>query len=141
MENGAKLKLSTFGYNKRSVEQYINQLNEEFEEKLKEKEEQILQLNAQIKKYLAQLDAVNQDTSTSSESKSKIADVLIKAQSTADAILEEAKANAIKEKKEIEKLIEEDREKLVDLKTEIKKIRSSVTLALKTFEKQIDNIE
>ncbi len=74
------------------------------------------------------------------EDRTKIADVLIKAQEKAELIIADAVRKANKEKKEIESLIELEREKLVDIKKEIKVLQTDVIDRLKKYEVSLDEI-
>lgn len=140
MDIEAKFRTSAMGYNKNDVNAYIEQTSEEYQSKIKEKDDELVKLRNQIKEYKSQIDDTSKKENESNDEKTKIAEVLIKAQATAESILEEAKQSAIEEKRKIEEDIEKEREKLVDLKSELKKLRDTVTETLRTFEKEINDI-
>ncbi|MGE5328308.1 MAG: DivIVA domain-containing protein [Deltaproteobacteria bacterium] len=139
MDIEAKFRTSAMGYNKNDVNEYIEQSAEEYQTKIKEKDDELVKLRNQIKELKSQVEDTSKKTTESNDEKTKIADVLIKAQATAESILEEARQSAIEEKRKIEEDIEKERERLVDLKSELKKLRDSVTETLKIIEKDINN--
>lgn len=139
MDSEMKFRTSAMGYNKNDVNNYIEQITEEYQNKIKEKDDELVKLRNQMKEYKTQLDETSKGTEDRTEDKTKIADVLIKAQATAENIIEEAKKAAIEEKRKIEEAIEQDREKLVDLKAELKKLRTSVEETLTAFHTDLNS--
>lgn len=137
MEGEAKFRVSPMGYNKNDVNNYIEQISEEYQNKIKEKDDELVKLRNQNKELKTQVEEAAKKTYSNEEDRAKIADVLIKAQSTAETIIEEAKNTALEEKRKIEEAIEKDREKLVDLKAELKKLKESVVDTLKLFQSEL----
>jgi len=137
MDIEAKFRTSAMGYNKSDVNAYIEQLSEEYQSKTKEKDDELVKIRNQIKEYKTQIEDHSKKANENSDEKSKIAEVLIKAQATAESILEEAKQAAIEEKRKIEEDIEKERERLVDIKSELKILKDTVAQTLKSFEKEI----
>ena len=137
MDIEAKFRTSAMGYNKSDVNAYIEQLSEEYQSKTKEKDDELVKLRNQMKEYKTQIEDHSKKANENSDEKSKIAEVLIKAQATAESILEEAKQAAIEEKRKIEEDIEKERERLVDIKSELKILKDTVAQTLKSFEKEI----
>jgi cell division septum initiation protein DivIVA len=128
------------GFNKDDVNQYIEKILQEFESKLNEKEEEIMRLkseNNELSKKYGELSLKEQQLN---EDRARIADVLIKAEEKAQLILDEAKAQAIGEKNKIEELIENEKEKLVDIKDEIRTLRKNIVDVLKKYEAQLGDI-
>lgn len=200
MEAEPKFRTAAVGYNKNDVNDYIEQMTQEYQDKIKEKDDEIAKLRNQLKELKAQVEEntktaldikekddeigklknqlkelkmqaeegvkaansvkekeqeitnlrsrleelqseveKNKDNYDSSEDKAKIAEVLIKAQATAEGIIEEAKATAAEERRRIEEVIEKDRENIVDMKGELKKLRTTVIEMLKHFEKDLNS--
>ena len=137
MDSETKFRMSAMGYNKNDVNGYIEQITQEYQNKVKEKDDELVKLRNQMKEYKTQLDENSKKADNTVEGKTKIAEVLIKAQVTADGIVNEAKIVAIEEKRKIEEAIEKDREKLVDLKAEIKKLRTAVEETLIVFQSEL----
>jgi hypothetical protein len=125
---------SLFGFKKGDVNKYIELMLKEFDEKLKEKNEEINSLKNHNKEIKAKLDDFIQKSDQINEDRSKIAEVLIKAQEKADMIVEDARIQAIDEKKKLEEMIENEKEKLVDMKAEIKILKAEVISTLKKYE-------
>ncbi len=140
MENEIKFRTSAMGYNKNDVNEYIEQMTQDYQDKIKEKDDEIVKLRNQLKEFKAQAEENTKETYDSTEDKSKIAEVLIKAQATAESIIEEARGVAAAEKRRIEQEIEQDREKIVDMKAELKKLRAAVTETLRLFQAELDNL-
>ena len=137
MDSETKFRMSAMGYNKNDVNGYIEQITQEYQNKVKEKDDELVKLRNQMKEYKTQLDENSKKADNTVEGKTKIAEVLIKAQVTADGIINEAKIVAIEEKRKIEEAIEKDREKLVDLKAEVKKLRTAVEETLIVFQSEL----
>lgn len=140
MDSETKFRAAAMGYNKNDVNAYIEQISQEYQNKIKEKDDDIVLLRNQIKELKSKLEEGNKKTDDVAEDKTKIAEVLIKAQTTAEEIIEEAKKTALEEKKKIEEAIESDREKLVDMKGEIKKLKNIVEETLKAFQNDLGAI-
>lgn len=131
---------SLFGFKKADVNQYIEIILKEFDEKLKEKDEEINSLKSQGKEIKLKLEDFIQKSDQINEDRAKIAEVLIKAQEKADTILEDARLQSFDEKKKLEEMIEEEKEKLVDMKAEIKVLKSEVISTLKKYEGSLSEI-
>ena len=74
------------------------------------------------------------------EDRAKIADVLIKAQEKAELMLEDARGEAMEERKKLEEVIEQEKERLVDIKRELKSLKSEAVNTLKKYEDQLNGI-
>lgn len=129
---------SLFGFRKSDVNSYIEKILIEFGDKLKEKDEEIGLLKDQNKELKAKYENLAERADQINEDRAKIADVLIKAQEKAELMLEDARIQAKEEKKRLEGLIENEREKLVDIKAELKSLKSDVVNTLKKYEGQLD---
>jgi hypothetical protein len=131
---------SMFGFNKYDVTSYIEKMLKEFDEKLKEKDDEVSSLKNQLKNLKALNDEYAKKTGETEEGKSKIADVLIRAKETAEIMLEEARNQAFEEKKKLEGMVEDEREKLVSIKQDIKNLKSEVIDTLKKYEQELEII-
>ena len=129
---------SLFGFRKSDVNSYIEKILKEFDDKLKEKDEEIAILRNQSRELKAKYEELAAKENQINEDRTKIADVLIKAKESAELILEDARIQAIEEKRKLEELIESEREKLVDIKAELKSLKSDVVNTLKKYEGQLD---
>ncbi|NLC68523.1 MAG: hypothetical protein GX754_07010 [Clostridiaceae bacterium] len=128
------------GFNKDDVNQYIEKILQEFESRLKEKDEEILRLKNENRELRMKYEELSLKEQQLNEDRARIADVLIKAEENARLILEEAKAQAIEEKNKIEELVENEKEKLVDIKGEIRTLRNNIVDVLKKYEVQLGDI-
>lgn len=127
------------GFKKSDVNSYIEKMLVEFDDKLKKKDEEIGSLRSELREAKFKYDEIAQKSDEINEDRSKIANVLIRAQEKAELIMDEARQQASEEKKRLDALLEEEKEKLVDIKEELRVLKSSVTDTLKKFEQQIDN--
>ncbi len=128
------------GFNKDDVNQYIEKILQEFESRLKEMDEEILRLKNENRELRMKYEELSLKEQQLNEDRARIADVLIKAEENARLILEEAKAQAIEEKNKIEELVENEKEKLVDIKGEIRTLRNNIVDVLKKYEVQLGDI-
>jgi len=140
MESEVKFRTSAMGFNKNDVNNHIEQITQEYQNKIKEKDDELAKLRNQNKELKSQIEDNAKKSTDNVEDKTKIAEVLIKAQTTAEDIINEAKNAALEEKRKIEEVIEQDREKLVDLKAELKKFKDTVTETLNLFQSELKAI-
>jgi len=131
---------SMFGFNKTDVNNYIEKILREFEDKLKEKDVELAGLKGQLKDLKAKYDELQKRSDQVNEDRAKIAEVLIKAQEKAELMLTDAKQQALDEKRELEIMVEKEREKLVDARQELKNTRDAAVNLLKRFEVQLDDM-
>lgn len=140
MAGEKRFRTSLFGFKKSDTNSYFEKILKEFDDKLKGKDDEINDLKNQSKEYKSKYEDLAKKAEQINEDRAKIADVLIKAQEKAELMLEEARAEAIEEKKNLELVIEQEKEKLVDIKGEIKVLKSEVVNILKKYEVQLNEI-
>jgi hypothetical protein len=70
--------------------------------------------------------------------KEKIAGVLMQAQEKAEAMMEEARGRAVEEKARLNQLLESEREKIVDIKRELKNLKNQITGILSRYQQEIN---
>lgn len=128
------------GFKKADVNAYIEKMLGEFDDKLKEKDDEIANLKLQSKDVRAKYEELQKKADQINEDRSKISQVLIKAQEQADLMLENARAEALREKRQLEETIEQDREKLVDIRQEIKTLKGEIVNMLKKYETQLGEV-
>lgn len=128
------------GFKKSDVNVYIEKILGEFDIKLKEKDDEIGQLKSQNKEIRTRYEEFLQKENQINEDRAKISEVLIKAQEKADMMIENARLEAIEEKKQLEEAIEQDKEKLVDIRQEIKGLKGEIVSTLKKYEAQLVTI-
>jgi len=140
MPGEKRFRTSLFGFKKSDVNSYVEKILREFDNMLKEKENEINNIKSQnedikerYKELLSKSEQINAD-------RAKVADALIQAQEKAERILEDARNQALQEKKSIEELIEKEKEKLIDIKEELRVLKSEVANVLKKYEMQLGNL-
>jgi cell division initiation protein len=137
MSDGKRFKDSIYGFNKLDVNYYIEQLLKDFDDKLKAKDDEINSLRAQNKELKARVDELSSKAEEIDEMKDKVTQVLVKAQEKADLMLHDAMVKANEEKRKIEQLVESEKEKLVDIRSELKFLKDEVVHTLKKYEGQL----
>ncbi len=127
------------GFKKSDVNSYIEKMLNEFEQKLSEKDKEIEALKIECRDYRAKYEELHSISDQIIEDRNKIAEVLIKAQEKADMMLEEARKEALGERKNLEDSIEKEKERLVDIRQEMKALKEEIACTLKKFEDQLDH--
>lgn len=128
------------GFKKADVNSYIEKILGEFDIKLKEKDDEIGQLKSQNKDIRTRYEELLKKADQINEDRAKIAEVLIKAQEQADLMMENARQEALDEKRQLEDAIEQDKERLVDIRQEIKGLKGEIVSTLKKYESQLVTI-
>ncbi len=131
---------SAFGFDKADVNSYIEKILREFDDKLKEKDDEIAILKNQAKEIRSKYEELFKNSDQVNEDREKIANVLIKAQDQADSMIEAARQEAMDEKKQLEDMIEKEKETLVDIKQEIKSLKSIIANTLRKFDTQLADV-
>lgn len=131
---------SLFGFKKKDVNSYLEKMNKEYEEKIKIKEKEIAEIRGQYREIKNKYDELSSNIEQLQEDREKIANAIIIAQEKADAILDEARRQAIDEKKMLELQVEVEKEKLVDIKQELKGLKVELVDKLKKYEGELNNI-
>lgn len=131
---------SLFGFKKSDVNSYIEKMLKEFDDKLKEKDSEIAAVKSQSREIKAKYEELAKMSEQINDDRIKIADVLIKAQEKAHLIIEEAQNQANDEKRRLEQMVEQEREKLVDIKEELKILKQETVNTLKKYESQLNKV-
>lgn len=140
MPGEKRFRNSLFGFNKVDVNAYIEKLLREFDDKLKEKDDEVASLKNQNRDLKQKYEELFKKADQINEDREKIASVLIRAQEQAQAMLQEARMEALDEKKKLEETIECEKEKLVDIRQELKSLKSEVVNTLKKYDEQLGEI-
>ncbi|MFA5341638.1 MAG: DivIVA domain-containing protein [Clostridia bacterium] len=126
------------GYNKDDVNKYIENMMDEYEAKIAEKETVINDLNKKTEDIMVMYDELKSRENALSKEKESITKALMKANELSDQIVKEAKEAAFKEVTELEIKAEEERERIVDFKKQLAALQAS---AAKLLEKFSDSLE
>jgi uncharacterized phage infection (PIP) family protein YhgE len=140
MPGEKRFRTSPFGFNKSDVNSYVEKMLRDFEERLKQKDDEIAMLKNQARDMKSKYEEIIQNAEQIEADRAKIADVLIKAQEQAETILEESRKQFMEEKRKLEEINEQEKEKIVDMKEKVKYIRSEIIHVLKGFEDSLSNI-
>jgi cell division initiation protein len=140
MAGEKRFRTSLFGFKKADVNYYIEKILKEFENRLKAKDAEIDEAKEKGKEYRLKYEGIVDKAEQIETDRSKIASVLIKAEEKAEEILAQARERAIEEKADIEKEIEQEKERLVDAKLELKKLKDEVIGTLRKYENQLGEI-
>ena len=139
MAGERRFRSALFGFNKVDVNSYIEKLLKEFEERLRRKDDEITILRAHTRDLKARLEnGVSKPAPVQQDDRSKIADVLIRAQENAELIINEAKGKAEQEQKRLQQMIEQEKERLVDIKEDIRILKSELVRVLKKYEDSLN---
>jgi len=141
MSGEKKFGTSLFGFNKSDVNAYIEKILYEFDHRLKEKDDEISNLKLQIREMKARYESAAQNSEFFAKEKERIASALITAQEKADAIIEEAVRRAEEEKNRHEQALEKEREKIIDIKRDIKTMKEQVADILTRFLGELNETE
>jgi len=132
--------ISLFGFKKGDVNAYLERVIREFDQRLKEKDEENSRLKAELNEIKEKYDRLFQEADSLIRDKEKIAGALIQAHEKAEAIIQEARDKALTEKMKLNQQLESERVKIVDIKEEIRKLRGHIIDILSKYEKQMDEI-
>lgn len=138
MAGEKKFGTSLFGFKRSDVNAYIERIIREFDQRLKEKEDENANLKAQVKEFKSKYEEISKDANAVIREKEKIAGVLLQAQEKAETMMVEAREKALQEKTRLEQVLESEREKICDIRTELKGLKKQITEILSKYEEQID---
>jgi superfamily II DNA or RNA helicase len=142
MSGEKKFGASLFGFNKSDVNAYIEKILYEFDLRLKEKDDEISNLKLQIREMKTRYESEpRMNNEYFAKEKERIASALITAQEKADAIMEEAKERAAEEKIRLEQALERERERIIDIKRDIKIMKEQVSGMLAKYQGELDEAE
>jgi cell division septum initiation protein DivIVA len=133
-----KFGTSLFGFKRADVNAYIERIIREFDQRLKEKDDENSSLKSQVKDLKVKYEEAFKEAETVLKEKEKIAGVLLQAQEKAENMMVEAQEKALMEKAHLDQVLESEREKIVDIKRELKGLKNQVTDILSKYEQQID---
>ncbi len=129
------------GYNKDDVNEYIERILSEFDNRLKEKDDEIANFKLQLRDARSKLDQAGTDVSTAARDRDKISLVLIQAQQKADSMVEEARGEAEAERSRLEKMLEANRENLIDIKRDVRDMKTHVADLFAKYATQLGEAE
>jgi hypothetical protein len=111
-----------------------------FEEKIKLQDNKLEELETQNRELNTKFSELSKKSEDINDMKLRIAEVLIKTQQMAGNILEEARKQAVEEKTHIQLQIESEKEKLSNIKQDVRVLKKEILNKLKTYEQELDDI-
>ena len=141
MSGEKKFGSAAFGFNKSDVNAYIEKIIHEFDQRLKEKDDELNSYKLQIREMKARYESSANENAALTKEKERIASALIQAQEKADAILEEAKSKAEAEKIRLEQALESERERIIDIKRDVKNMKNQVADMLTKFQNLLTEVD
>lgn len=140
MAGEKRFRNSFIGFNKSDVSSYMENMIKEYSEQLRQREEEIASLKSKNTKLEGRCSELEKDIEAQTDEKDKIADAIISARQKADEIIKNAEEQSLQEKKRLEAELEEEREKIVETKSELKKLKKQAVDMMKMFSVKIDGI-
>ena len=101
---------------------------------LKEREEENSELKTELNELRAKYDQLSREAESLMKDKEKMAGVLLQAQEKAETMLQEAQDKALKGKMGLTNCLSPKREKIVDIKLDLKKLRGNIAEILSRYE-------
>jgi len=130
MENEKKFNTEMFGYDKKEVEEYLREMKADYESNLQAEKAEINRLSNEITIIRKKLERYDTEYI---EKQEKVANALITAEDQARNILENARQEALNEKRRIESVIEAEKEKLLDIKKEVIDLKERTVRVLEKY--------
>jgi len=128
------------GFKKSDVNAYIERMLKEFDEKLKSKDDEIAVIRNQNRDLKIKYEELQRKADEIEETRRKLADVLLQAREDAERIREEARNEAAEEKKRLEEANEREKEKLVDIRRDIKNLKDEIVKVLSRYTQELTAI-
>lgn len=130
MENEKKFNTEMFGYEKKEVDEYIREMKADYESNIQAEKAEINRLSNEITIIRKKLERYDVEYL---EKQEKVANALITAEDQARNILEQARQEALNEKRRIEAVIEAEKEKLLDIKKEVIDLKERTVRVLEKY--------
>lgn len=137
MENEKKFDTEMFGYDKKEVEEYIKDMKADYEGRIQLEKAEVNRLSNEITIIRKKLERYDSEYL---EKQEKVANALITAEDQSKAIIENARQQAISEKKRIEDLIEAEKEKLLDIKKEVVELKERTIMVLEKYNETMSDL-
>ncbi len=126
-------------YRKKNVDAYIINLNKQHEDALKAKDAEIEALNQKYIELQGKYADLSTDVIALQKDKSRVANVLLEAETTAASMIEQARGDAEKEKTELLAQLEQLREEVIDRKRLIQTLKQETAAAVEGLKVKLDD--
>lgn len=140
MAGEKRFRNSFIGFNKSDVSAYMENIIKEYSEQLRQRDEELAILKSKNAKLDGRCSELEKEVEAQLDEKNRIADAIISAQQKAEEIIAGAEEQAKEEKKRLEAELEGEREKIVEAKSELKKLKKQALDTMKMFSVKIDGI-
>ncbi|HPQ45839.1 MAG TPA: DivIVA domain-containing protein [Clostridia bacterium] len=137
---GRRFPGSMFGFNKTAVNTYIETMIKDYEEKLSAKDMELEKVSKQLMKITDRYEELKLEEETIRSEKEKITGALVKANEKAEQILAEARDRAAREVGDLEAAAEREREKIVDIRKQLMKMKADAAVILSSYSEAVNNI-
>jgi chromosome segregation ATPase len=125
-------------YRKKNVDAYIIDLNKQHQDALNAKDAEIEALNKKYIELQGKFANLSADVIELQKDKSRVANVLLEAETAASAMLEQARGDAEKEKTELLAQLEQLREEVIDRKRLIQTLKDETAAAIEGMKAKLD---
>ena len=140
MNENIKLKRGCFGYTKKTVNEYIALMNNQFQKKLDDKEDLCDDLKNEIEELKLKNKELEEKIKNDENRHSYVGEVLVKAQEKADEIVSEATKEALAKKGKVEAEIKEASMILKKMNEEIKQLKLNVEDSVSKYQSELNAI-
>jgi Uncharacterized conserved protein len=140
MAGEKRFRNSFIGFNKSDVSAYMENIIKEYSEQLRQRDEEITSLKSRNTNLEGKCTELEKDVKAQLDEKNMIANAIISAQQKAAEIMKSAEEQAEQEKKRLELELEDEREKIVEAKSELKRLKKQAIDTMKLFSVKIDGI-
>lgn len=128
-------------YRKKNVDAYISELQSGHLAALKDKDAQIEALNKKYNELQGQYAALSTEVIELQKDKSRVANVLIGAETTAASIIEQARGDAEREKTDLLAQLEQLREEVIDRKRLVQELKRETLNACDELKRKLEEFE
>ena len=140
-----ELKRGLWGYRKDAVFQYIAQQEEQFAQKMAEKDAQMEQRNQQDSLHIQALEqenrALKEELARLRAQQDQISQAILDARSSAEALKAESRAQEETARETIRQALERDLAELAGYRNKIETLRQTIQAALECMEEQAETME
>ncbi len=137
---GRRFPGSLFGFNKTSVNTYIESMVRDYEEKMSAKDFELEKLSKQLMKITEKYEELKLEEETIRSEKEKISGALVKANEKAEQIIAEARERSAEEVADLESAAEREREKIVDIRKQLMQMKSEAKAVLQSYGNAVNSI-
>ena len=138
---GQKLfKSGLFGFKKKSVNQYINDLAQNYANEISQKDEQIAQLTKENGNLKGRLDELEGRTRSMESERDYIANAIIQAEQEAQRMMENAKKSVEERRKELEAEMTEDMRRSEEIKQHLASLRQDAIAVMREYEEKLGQL-